>query len=68
MYALGVLEDKFHSDVTMEEAETIAIQCIRSATSRDTASGNGMMLSRITEEGVETETFETMDDVPVVSE
>jgi proteasome beta subunit len=68
MYALGVLEDKYHSDLSLDEARDVAIQCIRSATSRDTASGNGMMLTTITEDGVESETFETMDDVPVVSE
>lgn len=66
-YALGVLEDQYHSELDLEQAEKIAIQCIRSAVSRDTASGNGVMLSKISQSGVESEVYDDMDAVPEVS-
>lgn len=37
--ALGVLEDKYVKDMDVEEAKTLAIRAIRSATKRDIASG-----------------------------
>jgi proteasome beta subunit len=37
--ALGVLEDKYRKDLTVEEAKKIVIRAIRSATKRDIASG-----------------------------
>ena len=57
-FALGVLEGAYDGEMSVEEARDAAAQAVNSAIERDTASGNGMLLSVITEDGVETEQFE----------
>ena len=52
-YALGVLEQEYTEDLTMDEAVTVAARAIDSATERDTASGNGIHVTKITREQVE---------------
>ncbi|MFB6110797.1 MAG: archaeal proteasome endopeptidase complex subunit beta [Halodesulfurarchaeum sp.] len=52
-YALGVLEQEYTEDLTMDEAVTVAARAIDSATERDTASGNGIHITKITREQVE---------------
>ncbi|MFW5965516.1 MAG: archaeal proteasome endopeptidase complex subunit beta [Halodesulfurarchaeum sp.] len=62
-YALGVLEQEYGEDLTMDEAETVAARAVQSATERDTASGNGVHLTRITREAVDILGHEDFEDV-----
>ncbi|MDR5657420.1 archaeal proteasome endopeptidase complex subunit beta [Halodesulfurarchaeum sp. HSR-GB] len=52
-YALGVLEQEYTDDLTMDEAVTVAARAIDSATERDTASGNGIHITKISREAVD---------------
>ncbi|MFC4552265.1 archaeal proteasome endopeptidase complex subunit beta [Halorussus sp. GCM10023401] len=61
-FALGVLEQDYHEDLSQDEAREVAVRCIKSATERDTASGNGMWLAEIDAEGVEISNYENYDD------
>ncbi|MGB9966079.1 archaeal proteasome endopeptidase complex subunit beta [Halobacterium sp. CBA1126] len=62
-YALGVLEQEFSEDLTTDEAVTVAAQAIDSASERDTASGNGIHVTKITRENVEIIGHKDVDDV-----
>ena len=61
-FAYGVLESEFEEDMSTEDAHTVAARAVNSATERDTASGNGLLLSTISESGVEIEEYETVTD------
>ena len=50
-FAYGVLEDRFHEDITVEEATEVAIRAIKAATERDTYSGNGFLVANVTKDG-----------------
>ncbi|MBQ2962408.1 archaeal proteasome endopeptidase complex subunit beta [Methanobrevibacter sp.] len=50
-FAYGVLEDRFHEDITVEEAKELAIRSIKAATERDTYSGNGFLVAEVTKDG-----------------
>lgn len=63
-YALGVLEQEYDSDLSLSEGHRTAIQSIKSAVARDTASGNGLRVAEITDEGVHVTVYEDMDAVP----
>ncbi|MFB6069925.1 MAG: archaeal proteasome endopeptidase complex subunit beta [Halanaeroarchaeum sp.] len=52
-YALGVLEQEYTDDLSMDEAVTIGARAIESASERDTASGNGIHITKITRDEVE---------------
>ncbi|GAB7095760.1 archaeal proteasome endopeptidase complex subunit beta [Halolamina litorea] len=52
-FALGVLEQEFEDDMGVEAAKTVATKCIKSAMERDTASGNGINIAVVTEDGVD---------------
>ncbi|MXR19544.1 archaeal proteasome endopeptidase complex subunit beta [Halobacterium bonnevillei] len=62
-YALGVLEQEFSEDLTMDDAVGVAAQAIDSASERDTASGNGIHITKITEEAVEIVGHKDIDEV-----
>jgi proteasome beta subunit len=62
-YALGILEQEFSDDLTMDEAVQVGAQAIDSASERDTASGNGIHVTKITEEAVEIVGHKDIDDV-----
>lgn len=49
--AFGVLEDGFEQELSHEEGKELAMNAVKSAMERDTASGNGIMVAEITEEG-----------------
>jgi proteasome beta subunit len=49
--AFGVLEDNFEEDLDHEEGRKIASRAVQAAMERDTASGNGIMVAEITEDG-----------------
>ncbi|EGQ43136.1 MAG: 20S proteasome, beta subunit [Candidatus Nanosalina sp. J07AB43] len=48
--AFGVLEDGFEHGISHEEGKELAMNAVKSAMERDTASGNGIMVAEITEE------------------
>ena len=48
--AYGVLEDRFEEEMDHQEAKELAINAVRSAIERDTASGNGIMVAEVTNE------------------
>ncbi|UPV74110.1 archaeal proteasome endopeptidase complex subunit beta [Halorussus limi] len=61
-FALGVLEQDYHEDLSQDEAREVAIRALKSAVERDTASGNGMWLAEIDAEGVEISNYEDYDE------
>ncbi|MFB6241346.1 MAG: archaeal proteasome endopeptidase complex subunit beta [Candidatus Nanosalina sp.] len=58
--AFGVLEDGFEDELDHEDGRELAINAVQAAMERDTASGNGVMVAEITEEG-----FNVLDDKEV---
>lgn len=48
--AFGVLEDRYEEKMDHQEAKELAINAVRSAIERDTASGNGIMVAEVTKE------------------
>jgi len=61
--AYGVLEDAYDSGLSLEEAERLAARTVAAPTERDTGSGNGLALARVTGDGVEIDTYDTVDAV-----
>lgn len=59
--AYGALEGAFDPDLPVTELGTVAATAIRSATERDTASGDGMTVATITADGIELERFDDLD-------
>lgn len=55
--AIGVLESDYKKDMSREEAMELAEKSIRAAVARDVASGNGIDLLVITEDGIEDHTI-----------
>lgn len=49
--AYGVFEDDYEEDMDHEDAKQLAIRAVEAAMERDTASGNGIMVAEITENG-----------------
>jgi proteasome beta subunit len=52
-YALGVLEQEYEADLSVDEARSVAAHAIQSAVERDLASGNGINVAVVTDEGVD---------------
>jgi len=50
--AYGVLETIYNPELNLEEARKLAIKCVNAAVQRDIASGNGIDVYAITNEGV----------------
>ena len=50
VFAYGVLEDRFHEDLSIDEGIEIALRAIKSATERDTFSGNGFLVATVTKD------------------
>jgi len=55
--AMGVLEEGFKEDLTMEEAKDLVIRSIKSAISRDIMSGDGVDFLLITKDGIHEESM-----------
>ena len=55
--AIGVLEDGYKDNITVEEAKELVTRTIKSAISRDIMSGDGIDLLIITKEGTTEETI-----------
>ncbi len=62
-FALGVLEQEYEEDLTHEEGIEIATRAVKSASERDTASGNGVTIAEVTEEGVDIHSHEDIEEV-----
>jgi proteasome beta subunit len=62
-YALGVLEQEYDEELSIEEAKSVAAHAIDSAVERDLASGNGMNVCVVTEEGVEITQHKDFEDL-----
>ncbi|WP_425499711.1 archaeal proteasome endopeptidase complex subunit beta [Halorarum halobium] len=60
-YALGVLEQEYSDDLTVGDAEAVAARAIKSAVERDLASGNGINVAVVTEDGVEISRHKDID-------
>ena len=57
--ALGVLEDSYKPELSIDEGKKLAMRAIRAAVERDIASGGkGIDIAVITEKGIEVETHE----------
>jgi proteasome beta subunit len=56
--AYGLLEQEFEEGMSMDDAESVAVRAVESASERDTASGNGVVVARITSDGVDIEELE----------
>lgn len=48
-----MLEQEFEDGLSIEEAKGVATKAIRSAVERDLASGNGINIAVVTEDGVD---------------
>lgn len=62
-FALGVLEQEYEDGLSMDDARTVAARAVKSAVERDTASGNGIVVSHVTEDGVDIEEYDDIADV-----
>ncbi|WP_435077403.1 archaeal proteasome endopeptidase complex subunit beta [Halococcus sp. AFM35] len=62
-FAYGVLEQQYDEGMSNDEARTVAARAVKSAVERDTASGNGIIMSEITDEGVEIEEYDSLDQL-----
>lgn len=51
LFAYGVLEDHYEDNLSIDEAKDLAIRALSAAMKRDAASGDGITVSLITEEG-----------------
>ncbi len=57
--AYGVLEKDFKSDITVKEAEEIAIQAVRAGIARDVQSGGAIRVMSVTKDGVTERTVDS---------
>lgn len=62
-FALGVLEQEYEEGLSVEGARTVAARSVHSALERDTASGNGIVLANVTEDGVEIDDHDEIEEV-----
>lgn len=61
--AFGTLEREYEEDRSIEEATSVAASAVSAAIERDTASGNGVFLATITEEGVDIQGYKDFDEL-----
>jgi proteasome beta subunit len=62
-YALGVLEQEYSDDLSIDEAKTVAARAIKSAVERDLASGNGINVCVVTDDGVDVTQHKEFEDL-----
>ncbi|MFB6093586.1 MAG: archaeal proteasome endopeptidase complex subunit beta [Halanaeroarchaeum sp.] len=60
-FALGVLEQDYDREASVDEAVDVAVRAVESASERDTASGNGVTIAEITADGVSIHEHEDLD-------
>lgn len=61
--ATGALERLYQDDLTLSEGTSVAARAVDSAMERDTASGNGITVARITTEDVNMESYDNITEV-----
>lgn len=62
-FALGVLEQEYSEDLSMDGARQVAARSVESAVERDTASGNGIVFADVTADGVEIDHHEDFENL-----
>ncbi|MFB6107378.1 MAG: archaeal proteasome endopeptidase complex subunit beta [Haloplanus sp.] len=62
-YALGVLEQEYDEGLSTEDATSVAAHAIQSAVERDLASGNGMNVAVVTDEGVDISRYKDFEQL-----
>lgn len=55
--AIGVLEESYTDDLSLDEGKALVVRAMKSAISRDISSGNGIDILIISEEGVQEESI-----------
>jgi proteasome beta subunit len=55
--AIGVLEDSYRDDLSLDEGKDLIIRAMKSAIARDAASGNGIDLLIISNDGIQEESL-----------
>jgi proteasome beta subunit len=61
--AYGVLEQQYESGLGREDARAVAARAVESASERDTASGDGVTVATVTEDGTELADFDAAEEV-----
>ncbi len=61
--AIGALEGRFEEGLSMDDGAIAAANAVESATERDTASGNGITVARITSENVMIDSYTESTEV-----
>jgi proteasome beta subunit len=61
--AIGALEGRYDPGTSVEAAVELAAGAVASASERDTASGNGLVVARITAEGIDLREYDTAEAV-----
>ena len=51
-FILGLLERKYDKNITIKEGVSLAVECIKSSTQRDTGSGYGIDVFTVTKKGI----------------
>lgn len=62
-FAYGVLEQEYDEELSTDEAKTVATHAVKSAVERDTASGNGINICVVDDEGVEITRHKNIDEL-----
>lgn len=62
-FAYGVLEQEYEEGMSLDDATSAAARAVKSAVERDTASGNGVFIVQITQDGITEDTYETFEDL-----
>ena len=62
--AYGTLEDRYEHGMSLDEAQKAAGAGVKAAAERDTGSGNGIYVARVTEEGVDIDDYD-LDELDV---
>ena len=62
-FALGLLEQEYDEEMDIEAAKRTAARAIKSAVERDLASGNGINVAVVTEDGVEITKHKEFDEL-----
>ena len=52
VFVYGVLETQYTKDITVEQAQKLAVKCVNAALQRDSASGGGIEVITITNDGI----------------
>nr|WP_136687434.1 archaeal proteasome endopeptidase complex subunit beta [Halorhabdus amylolytica] len=60
--AYGTIEGEYDPDMSVEDARELATKAVQAASERDTGSGNGLVIAEITDEGIEIEEFDALED------